>query len=86
MADQENGYMYVVMGLPVSYICSSCGESVVGVGEGTEHMTHHVDKGEDCSMEQEFDRVILIPGPGHLDMNMVKCFVELTLYTIYYEV
>ena len=69
-----------------TYICSICKESVSGVQESTNHVQKHVDdrsQGE-CLMELEFDWAILIPGPGHLEMNMVKSFVELT-WSIFFK-
>lgn len=59
------------------YICNECNESVTGAVESTSHIQQHSDNNEECEMSQEFDWVLLVPGPGHLEMNMVRSFVEL---------
>ena len=62
-----------------SYLCSLCGTSCNGRDECQSHSKGVHDL--DCTQvvfTQEFSWVLLQPGPGHIEINMVKGFVELT--------
>ena len=59
-----------------TYVCSSCGENVKKDAFSVHILGH--EKNVACELYREFDWVLLIPGPGHIEMNMVKSYVELT--------
>ena len=59
------------------HTCSACDVSLNGKDECAEHHnTDHIND-EDVHFEQEFGWVLLRPGSGHIEMNMVKGIVEL---------
>jgi hypothetical protein len=59
-----------------TYICNVCGVSMQGLSEINKHMDIHVDC-SDAMYDLEFNWVMLMPGPGHLEMNMFRSLVEL---------
>ena len=60
-------------------ICPNCNESINGKDACLKHFTSiHGDNIEGIDFKKEFVWVLLQPGPGHIEMNMVKGFVELT--------
>lgn len=63
--------------------CAICKESIFGVDAANAHSkkyhpTAHV------TYTKEFDWVLLQPGPGHIEMQMVKAFVKLS-WEIFWE-
>ena len=61
-----------------SQICDKCHKTFNGMDEFSKHSNSvHVDE-DNVSCTLEFGWVLLQPGPGHIEMNMVKGIVELT--------
>ena len=56
-------------------ICTACNKSFFGLKQFTSHCnTYH-----DSSLQQfvdEFDWVLMRPGGGHIEMNLIKSFFE----------
>ena len=60
-----------------SHKCSVCNQAIYGQDACAKHQnSEHL--GEEMSFAKEFDWVLLRPGLGHIEMNMVKSYVELT--------
>lgn len=59
------------------YVCSICNDTHFGHITGQKHQSDHEAVGEACSLTQEFQWLLLQPGPGHIEMNMLKGFVKL---------
>ena len=57
------------------YRCSECNTSFLGQIKADEYKQEH---GVQITFGLEFDWVLLQPSGGHIEMNMVKAFVELT--------
>ena len=71
-----------------SYIlCPFCKLSFAGYEKGKNHVVseHHIPEDENISFHQEFGWALLLPGPGHVEINMVRSFVELTWDIFYRE-
>ena len=62
-----------------TFLCPLCKESFNGKDEFMSHTenTHQMSQ-ENVTLQKEFSWVLLQPGPGHVEINMVKGFVELT--------
>ena len=56
-----------------TYMCDVCKVSMDGMHDVDEHLATHNGTG---TYSLEFDWVMLIPGPGHLEMNMIRSLVE----------
>ena len=70
-----------------TYTCTMCGESVTGFLKIRTHMSamHETDIFEQPeSADLEFDWAMMCPGPGHVEMNMVRSVVELS-WSIFWE-
>jgi hypothetical protein len=78
-----------------TYRCAICDPDCVeydslmhGFDEYEKHMCHHHPQHqfsrEELRKDTEFKWVILLPGPGHVEMNLVKSFIELT-WDIFYQ-
>ena len=59
-----------------SQVCTNCKHSFNGLDELAQHQ-NTIHTGDSVSHVLEFGWVLLQPGPGHVEMNMVKGFVEL---------
>ena len=70
-----------------TYSCNTCSEVVTGFGKIETHMkaNHGIDIYEqpDCA-DLEFDWVLMCPGPGHIEMNMLHTLVELC-WSLFWE-
>ena len=64
-----------------TFVCSTCNATVYGKSECS---THEAEHDQSCSFQQEFDWVLLQPGPGHIEMNMLKTFVKFS-WPIFWE-
>ena len=58
------------------HVCSKCDLAIDGLEACAEH-ANESHQNEEVTFSQEFDWVILRPGSGHIEMNMVKGIVEL---------
>lgn len=58
-------------------VCSLCKETVFGNQNFKQHCTKVHGTHESVEYSLEFDWVVLSPGKGHFEMNMVKSFFEL---------
>ena len=59
-----------------TYLCDTCGVSVMGIPAIDQHLQNHSADNSTPTYTLEFDWVLLIPGPGHIEMNLVKSIVE----------
>ena len=64
------------------HMCSVCEMSFNGIDECTKHQ-HSSHNGNQVQFNREFDWVLLHPGSGHMEMNMVKGIVELACYVVW---
>ena len=64
-----------------SYVCGVCNESLYGKEECSAHRENHHNN---CNFNQEFDWILLQPGPGHIEMNMLKTFVKFS-WPVFWE-
>ena len=64
-----------------SFLCGVCTESVYGKAECSVHQGKHHGN---CNFYQEFDWILLQPGPGHIEMNMLKTFVKFS-WPVFWE-
>ena len=65
----------------VVYMCATCGVSMSGPNAIYEHMSSdngHADDNSIPTYSLEFDWVLLIPGPGPVEMNLLMIIVEFT--------
>jgi hypothetical protein len=62
--------------------CQECDESVMGAEELVKHR-ETVHSGS-ANFDKEFDWVIIQPGPGHIEMQMLKSFVKFS-WDIFWE-
>ncbi|CAH1778669.1 unnamed protein product [Owenia fusiformis] len=64
--------------------CQSCNKTIIGEDEFKIHLEteHPIDEPK---YYREFDWVLLIPGDGHYEMNLVKSYVELMWEVCYKE-
>ena len=67
------------------FICSECHSSVAGEDSCAKHNREEQPNVEHVSFAFEFDWVLLRPGPGHIEINMVKAFVDLTWNVFFRE-
>ena len=58
------------------HVCNKCDISLNGMKECQQHQVE-VHPDEAVTFQKEFDWVLLQPGMGHIEMNMVKGLVEL---------
>ena len=90
-----SGLQFIVMSLHSTcvrvimstYTCTMCGESVTGFLKIRTHMSaiHETDIFEQPeSADLEFDWAMMCPGPGHVEMNMVRSVVEFS-WSIFWE-
>ena len=61
------------------FVCVVCGSQVTGVSECTERTVRSHPGQDSTGFKREFDWVILRPGPGHVEMNMLKTYVKMNL-------
>ena len=71
--------------------CCICNQgAIVGQEALTKHFAEkHIDVDDDTietSFELEFDWVMLVPGTGHIEMNILRSCVELTFEVFYKEI
>ena len=66
------------------YVCSVCKDTHFGHTAGQKHQSGHEAVGQACTLYQEFEWLLLQPGPGHIEMNMLKGFVKL-MWIPYWE-
>ena len=62
--------------------CSDCGVTLSGIAQCA---SHHCLSGD--IQEQnliQFKWIILLPGPGHVEMNILKAFAKLT-WSVFWE-
>ena len=64
--------------------CTACHQHCDGADDVTRHLAHQHDGDETIVFEKEFAWVLLQPGPGHIEMNMLKGFVKL-MWSVYWE-
>ena len=64
------------------YLCTICNESVMGKTSCSKHQ--HEQNQPQPNFILEFDWVLLQPGPGHIEWNMLKGLVKL-LWPVYWE-
>ena len=68
-----------------SNLCLVCNESCNGRDQCVSHANDvHNTEYDELAFQKEFGWVLLQPGPGHVEMNMVKSFVELT-WDVYWK-
>ena len=65
-------------------ICSTCHHTCNGMDEMERHAVSQHSGVNLVSCHQEFSWVLLQPGPGHIEMNMLKGFVKL-MWDVYWE-
>ena len=66
-------------------LCSSCDHPCDGVVDAERHVvSQHAGVIDVSTFEQEFDWALLQPGPGHIEMNMLKGYVKL-MWDVYWE-
>ena len=66
-------YVLCLRMIQSTFVCNACGFSIIGLDAIQSHTKIHEEPAE---YSLEFDSVLLIPGAGHIEMNMVKCMVE----------
>ena len=64
--------------------CTACHQHCDGADDVTRHLAFQHDGDETIVFEKEFAWVLLQPGPGHIEMNMLKGFVKL-MRSVYWE-
>ena len=64
--------------------CNVCGQHFYGIDDATTHAMKKHPTSNKVSFPEEFDWVLLRPGPGHVEMNMVQGFVKL-IWDVYWE-
>ena len=57
-----------------TFRCSTCNETFAGKTKCKKHLDDHPN----ATFDLEFDWCLMQPGGGHIEMNMVKAFVDLT--------
>ena len=62
-----------------TYRCAICADTLCGMKEVEKHLQSHMIAREDFNGQYslEYDWVLLQPGPGHIEMNMLKGITDL---------
>ena len=64
-----------------TFTCLECKITITGFSKVAQHMEneHNINVYEQPdAVDLEFDWVLMCPGPGHIEMNMLKSLVEMT--------
>ena len=63
--------------LKSSFLCLTCSANLNGADECVQHENEFHEQSENVQIVKEFDWVVLVPGSGHIEINMVRGIIEL---------